>query len=39
MANLERWCAALEEELVRLRRLLAGIGVVAAQAEPRTQEE
>ena len=39
MTGLERWCAALDEELDRLRRVLLAIGIVAAQAERRTQDE
>jgi hypothetical protein len=31
--NLERWAASQDEELSRLRRLLASIGVVASQAD------
>ncbi|MCU1483880.1 MAG: hypothetical protein JWN67_626 [Actinomycetia bacterium] len=36
---LEQWCAELDEEVARLRQVLVAVGIVAAQAERRTQDE
>lgn len=36
---LEQWCAELDEEIARLRRVLMAVGIVAAQAERRTHDE
>jgi hypothetical protein len=39
VGRLERWCAELDEELSRLRTILAAVGVVATGAARRESRE